>query len=70
MKIYLLRAVILLVTFVVSFFITTAIFDTFERQMGYYDEGLKERVTVTEQYLCIDCTNDRLCSSLDREACQ
>lgn len=39
---YLAIGFMLLITFVVAFFVATAFFDTLERHMGYYDQGIKD----------------------------
>lgn len=38
------HSIVLLVTFIVAFFITTAFFDTIERSAGYYNQGINERL--------------------------
>jgi hypothetical protein len=46
----LMSAIILLVTFVVAFFVTTAFFDTIERHTGYYKQGLEDSRSIYETY--------------------
>jgi len=46
----LIRGIILLVTLVIAFLATTIFFDTLERHMGYYDEGIQDLRSVYETY--------------------
>lgn len=43
--------IVLLVTFVVAFFVATAFFDTLERHMGYYDQGIQDSKSITENFV-------------------
>jgi hypothetical protein len=42
MKLALIRGVLLLVTFVVAFFITTVLSDALDKHNGYYNDGIQE----------------------------
>ena len=33
---------ILLITFIIAFFVATAMFDTFEKHNGYYKQGIED----------------------------
>ena len=48
MRIYFLRTIVLLATFIVAFLVTTIFFDTLERSIGYYDEGLRDSASVSQ----------------------
>ena len=43
----LIRGIVLLITLTVAFLVTTIFFDTLERHMGYYDQGLKDSASVS-----------------------
>lgn len=40
------RVFLVIPVFILSFFIATALFDTVEKHIGYYDEGLRESAEV------------------------